>query len=70
MSLDEIHRQIRSLVQVKDLADGAKEFVFPAARNPGFASGASIVCLVWTGIIAVLLLEARASALCVHVERD
>jgi hypothetical protein len=55
LSLEEIWRQIRSLVQVRDLADGGKEFIFPAARNPGFASGATVVCLIWSVIIAVLL---------------
>lgn len=55
ISLDEIRKQIRSPIQVNALPDGGKEFVFPAARNPGFASGATTVCLVWTGIIAVLL---------------
>lgn len=55
MSLDEIRRQIRSFVQVNDLAGGGREFIFPIARNPGFASGATAVCLVWTGIIALLL---------------
>jgi len=55
MSLDEIRQQIRSPIQVNDLPDGGKEFVFPAARNPGFASGATIVCLIWTGIIGLLI---------------
>jgi hypothetical protein len=55
MSLDEIRRQIRSQIQVNDLPAGGREFIFPAARNPGFASCATAVCLVWTGIIAVLL---------------
>jgi hypothetical protein len=55
MSLDEIRRQIHSHIQVNDLPDGGKEFIFPAARNPGFASGATIVCLIWTGIIALLV---------------
>jgi hypothetical protein len=54
MSLDEVRQQIRSHIQVKDLTDGGKEFIFPAARNPGFASGATLVCLIWTGIIALL----------------
>ena len=54
MSLDEIRRQIRSQIQVNDLADGGREFIFPAARNPGFASGATIVCLIWTAIFALL----------------
>src|SRR5665213_1214960 len=55
MSLDEVRQQIHSHIQVKDLADGGKEFIFPAGRNPGFASGATIVCLIWTGIIALLV---------------
>lgn len=55
MSLDEIRQQILSRIRVKDLPDGGKEFIFPAGRNPGFASGAAAVCLVWTGIILLLL---------------
>lgn len=55
MSLDEIRKQIHSRIQVGDLPDGGKEFCFPAARNPGFASGATIICLIWTGIIALLM---------------
>jgi hypothetical protein len=55
MSLDEVRQQIHSRIQVNDLPDDGKEFIFPAARNPGFASGASVVCLIWTGIIALLI---------------
>jgi hypothetical protein len=55
MSLDELRRQIHSHNQVNDLPGGGKEFIFPAARNPGFASGATVVCLVWTGIIVLLI---------------
>jgi hypothetical protein len=55
MSLDEIHQQIRSLVRVKELGDGGWEFMFPAARNPSFALGASMICLIWTGVLVVLL---------------
>ena len=54
MSLDEVREQIHSKIQVNNLPDG-KEFIFPAARNPGFASGATIVCLIWTSIIVVLI---------------
>jgi hypothetical protein len=54
LSLDEVQQQIRSLVQVKELAAGGKAFEFPAARNPGFASGASVICLIWTVIIGLL----------------
>jgi hypothetical protein len=53
VSLDEIRKQIHSKIQVVDLTDG-KEFIFPSGRNPGFASGATILCLVWTAIIALL----------------
>ena len=55
MSLDELREQIHSPNQVNNLPDGGREFIFPAARNPGFASGATAVCLVWTGIIVLLL---------------
>ena len=54
MSLDEMRKQIHSKIQINDLPD-AKEFIFPAARNPGFATGASIFSLIWTGIIALLV---------------
>ena len=39
MSLDEVRKQIHSKIQIADLPDGGKEFIFPAARNPGFAIG-------------------------------
>jgi hypothetical protein len=55
ISLDEVRQKIHSHIQVNDLPDGGKEFIFPAARNPGVASGATIVCLIWTGIIALLI---------------
>jgi hypothetical protein len=55
MSLDEIRKQIHSRIQVNDLPADGKEFIFPAGRNPGFASGATLVCLIWTGIIALLI---------------
>jgi hypothetical protein len=55
LSLDEVRQQIHSHIQVNDLPDDGKEFIFPAARNPGFASGATIVCLIWAGIIALLI---------------
>jgi hypothetical protein len=54
MSLDDVRKQIRSRIQVNELPNGAREFVFPAARNPGFAAGATAVCLVWTSIIGLL----------------
>jgi hypothetical protein len=55
MSLDEVRQLIHSKIQVADLPGGGKEFVFPAARNPGFASGAAVIWLIWTGIIVLLL---------------
>jgi hypothetical protein len=55
MSLDELRQQIHSHNQVNDLPGGGREFIFPAARNPGFASGATVVCLIWTGIIVLLI---------------
>jgi hypothetical protein len=66
MSLDEPRQQIHSCNQINDLPGGGREFIFPAARNPGFASGATAVCLVWTGII-VLLLWNRAPFLFVFI---
>jgi hypothetical protein len=54
MSLDEVRKQIRSKILVSDLPDG-KEFIFPAARNPGFLAGATAIWLVWTGVIALLI---------------
>jgi hypothetical protein len=54
MSLDEMRKQIRSKIQVNDLPDG-KEFIFPAARNPGFVAGATAIWLVWTGVIILLI---------------
>jgi hypothetical protein len=54
MSLDEVRQQIHSLIQVNDLPGGGKEFIFPAGRNPGFASGATAFWLVWIGVIAFM----------------
>jgi hypothetical protein len=56
MSLDEMRKQIRSKIQVNDLP-GGKEFIFPAARNPGFLAGATIIWLVWTSVIALLIFK-------------
>lgn len=54
LSLNEIRKRIHSKILVNDLADKGKEFIFPAGRNPGFASGASIFCLIWTSVIILL----------------
>ena len=56
MSLDEMRKQIRSKILVNDIPDG-KEFIFPAARNPGFVAGATAIWLVWTSVIIVLICE-------------
>jgi hypothetical protein len=53
VSLDEIRKQIRSKIQIADVA-GGKEFIFPAGRNPGFAAGAAGICLIWTAIVMVM----------------
>ena len=53
VSLDEIRKQIHSKIQVADLPNG-KEFIFPAGRTPGFATGATILCVIWTAIIVLL----------------
>jgi hypothetical protein len=54
VSLDEIRKQIRSKIQISDLAD-RKEFIFPAGRNPGFAAGATVIWLIWTAIVVVMV---------------
>jgi hypothetical protein len=54
MSLDEIRKQLGSKIQVNDLTDGGKEFIFPAARNPGFASCVTVFWLIWTSIVVAL----------------
>jgi hypothetical protein len=55
MSLDEMRKQIHSRIQVSDLPDSGKEFIFPAARNLGFATGATVIWLIWTGVIILLI---------------
>ena len=54
MSLDEVRQQIHSKIQVNDLPDGGKEFIFPAARNVGPAAGLTLIWLIWTGIVVAL----------------
>jgi hypothetical protein len=53
MSLDEVRKQIHSKIQVNDLP-GGKEFIFPAARNPGFAAYVTVFWLIWTAIVVAL----------------
>jgi hypothetical protein len=55
MSLDEIRQQIHSHIRVNDMPEGGREFVFPAARNPGFASGATVFGLIWTGAVVLMV---------------
>jgi len=55
MSLDEVRQQIHSKIQVNDLPGGGKEFIFPAARNPGVAGGLMLMWLIFTGVVAMLI---------------
>jgi hypothetical protein len=55
MSLDEIRQQIHSPIRVNGTPDGGREFIFPAARNPGFATGATVFWLIWTGAVIFLI---------------
>ena len=55
MSLDEVRQQIHSKIQVNDLPDGGKEFIFPAARNPGVAAGLTLIWLIFTSVFIVLI---------------
>ncbi len=54
MSLDEVRQQIHSKIQVNDLPDGGKEFIFPSARNPGVAAGLTLIWLIFTSVVVVL----------------
>ena len=54
LTLDEIRREIHSRIVMVDRSDG-REFHFPAARNPGFAIGASVLWLIWTGAIVAMV---------------
>jgi len=55
MPLDEVRKQIHSRILVNGLPDNSREFVFPAARNPGFASGLTAFWMIWTGVIVVMV---------------
>jgi hypothetical protein len=54
LTLDEIRKQIHSRIVVTEKPEG-REFIFPAARNPGFAAGATAFWLIWTGAIILML---------------
>ena len=56
VSLDEIRKQIHSQIRINDITDG-KEFIFPSGRTPGFAAGALLLCLIWTAIVVLLVLN-------------
>jgi hypothetical protein len=45
----------RSRVTVRTLPDGATEFYFPAARNPGVIGGLAFFTTIWTGVIWLML---------------
>lgn len=53
LSLDEIRKEICSQIRIADLANG-KEFIFPPGCTPGFAMGATGVCVIWTAIVVLL----------------
>lgn len=55
LSLDDIRKEIHSKIEIVDLA-GSKEFIFPGGRAPAFAAGATIFCLIWTSIVALLII--------------
>ena len=54
MPLEEVQQQIHSRIQVNDLPEG-REFIFPAARNPGFAAGLTMFWLIWTGAVVFMV---------------
>ena len=54
LSLDEIQKEIESKIRIVDLPE-SKEFNFPGGRAPAFASGATVFCLIWTAIVALLI---------------
>lgn len=54
LSLDEIKKEIQSKIQIVELPE-SKEFIFPGGRAPGFAGGATVFCLIWTAIVALLI---------------
>jgi hypothetical protein len=56
LTLDEIRKEIRSRIVVVDKPDG-REFIFPAARNPGFAGGATVFLLIWSGAVVFMVVN-------------
>jgi len=53
LTLDEVRKEIHSRIQVADKPEG-REFIFPAGRNPGFASVALVLWLIWSGAIVLM----------------
>ena len=56
LTLDEIRKEIRSRIVVVEKPDG-RDFIFPAARNPGFAGGATVFWLIWSGAVIFMLVN-------------
>jgi hypothetical protein len=54
MTLDEVRKEIHSRIQVVEQGDG-REFIFPAGRNPGFASIVAALWLIWTVAVIVMV---------------
>jgi hypothetical protein len=61
LTLDEVRKEIRSRIRIADQPAG-REFVFPAARNPGFAAAATGLWLIWMGAI-ILMVRSHAPPL-------
>ncbi|MBP9899988.1 MAG: hypothetical protein KBH45_00905 [Verrucomicrobia bacterium] len=55
LPLDQMRLAGHSRIQVADTYTGAREFIFPAARNLSAAVGGAGFALVWTGVIWFLL---------------
>jgi len=56
LTLDEIRKEIRSRIVVVEKPDG-RDFIFPAARNPGFAGGATVFWLIWSGAVVFMVVN-------------
>jgi hypothetical protein len=55
LEVEQYQRPSDSRIQVSQLADGAAEFYFPAARNVGPAVGLTIFLAIWSGIVWALI---------------
>lgn len=53
-SLDEVRKEIQSRIEILELTE-SKEFIFPSGRTPGFAGGATLLCLIWGGVVGLLI---------------